>query len=238
MLLYYIRHGDPVYNPDSLTPLGERQAEAVGKRLSGVEMDEIIASTSNRAYLTALPLSEMTKKEIRQEDFLNEGYAWKYFTMEREGGGHMWAYQNDGIRAKFVSREVAMLGDAWYTHPCFDGYRFGEGVAFFEEKIDAFLRQYGYEHDRSSHTYRSIGAHKERIAVFAHEGIGSIFLSSILDLPYPLFAAHYAMAHTGVTVISFADEGDVIIPQMYQHSCDGHLYSEGLPRRYNNRLTL
>ena len=31
MKLYLVRHGDPIYNPDSLTPLGERQAEAVSK---------------------------------------------------------------------------------------------------------------------------------------------------------------------------------------------------------------
>lgn len=24
MLLFYLRHGDPIYNPDSLTPLGMR----------------------------------------------------------------------------------------------------------------------------------------------------------------------------------------------------------------------
>ena len=29
MLLYIVRHGDPIYQPDSLTPLGERQAEAI-----------------------------------------------------------------------------------------------------------------------------------------------------------------------------------------------------------------
>lgn len=28
MILHYIRHGDPVYNPNQLTALGERQAEA------------------------------------------------------------------------------------------------------------------------------------------------------------------------------------------------------------------
>ncbi len=48
MLLYYIRHGDPIYNPDSLTLLGHRQAEAVAKRLSVHVIDEIYASTSNR----------------------------------------------------------------------------------------------------------------------------------------------------------------------------------------------
>ena len=34
MLLYVIRHGDPTYSPDALTPLGHRQAEAVEKRLA------------------------------------------------------------------------------------------------------------------------------------------------------------------------------------------------------------
>lgn len=33
MLLFYIRHGDPIYIPDSLTDLGKRQAEAVARRL-------------------------------------------------------------------------------------------------------------------------------------------------------------------------------------------------------------
>ena len=31
MLFFYVRHGDPIYDPDSLTPLGHRQAEAVAK---------------------------------------------------------------------------------------------------------------------------------------------------------------------------------------------------------------
>ena len=41
MLLYYIRHGDPIYNPDQLTPLGKRQAEAIGKRLAIHGIDKI-----------------------------------------------------------------------------------------------------------------------------------------------------------------------------------------------------
>ena len=32
MLLYFIRHGDPVYSPDSLTPLGHEQAKALERR--------------------------------------------------------------------------------------------------------------------------------------------------------------------------------------------------------------
>ena len=34
MLFFYIRHGDPIYDPDSLTLLGEEQAKALAKRLA------------------------------------------------------------------------------------------------------------------------------------------------------------------------------------------------------------
>ena len=55
MLLFYIRHGDPIYMPDSLTPLGKRQAEAVAKRLSRYGLDKIFVSSSTRAIQTAEP---------------------------------------------------------------------------------------------------------------------------------------------------------------------------------------
>ena len=62
MLFFYIRHGDPIYQPDSLTPLGEYQAEAVKSRLGQFGLDKIYASSSNRAILTATPTAKMLKK--------------------------------------------------------------------------------------------------------------------------------------------------------------------------------
>ena len=82
MLFYYIRHGDPIYDPDSLTPLGERQAESVAKRLTLHGIDEIYASTSNRAILTAKPTAEILKKEIRELDFANESHACRGVAIE------------------------------------------------------------------------------------------------------------------------------------------------------------
>ena len=39
MLLYIIRHGDPIYHPDSLTPRGHLQAQAIAKRLARYGLD-------------------------------------------------------------------------------------------------------------------------------------------------------------------------------------------------------
>ena len=84
MIFYYIRHGDPIYDPDSLTPLGTRQAEALSKRLALYGLDKIYCSTSNRAFLTAKPTCELLNKEAVQLDFANEGYAWRDLTVEKE----------------------------------------------------------------------------------------------------------------------------------------------------------
>ena len=41
MLLFIVRHGDPIYNPDSLTPKGHLQAQALAKRFAVNGLDEI-----------------------------------------------------------------------------------------------------------------------------------------------------------------------------------------------------
>ena len=58
MLLYVIRHGDPCYDPDSLTPLGQRQAEAVGRRLAQVGITRVYSSPLVRAQQTAQPAAD------------------------------------------------------------------------------------------------------------------------------------------------------------------------------------
>jgi probable phosphoglycerate mutase len=53
MLLYIVRHGDPIYETDSLTERGKLQAEAVGKRMYDARIDRIFSSPMGRARETA-----------------------------------------------------------------------------------------------------------------------------------------------------------------------------------------
>ena len=102
MILFFIRHADPVYSPDSLTPLGSRQAESLAKRLSLYGLDEIYASSSNRAIMTAGPTCELLKKEADILDWCNEGHAWKELTVTDENGNRMWGFQNAQTVKDFV----------------------------------------------------------------------------------------------------------------------------------------
>ncbi len=234
MLLYYIRHGDPIYNPNMLTPLGERQAEAVAKRLALHGVDRIFSSPSARAMQTAKPTAEILKTEITELDFTDERHAWEELTCEREDGKLTWMFFTKENRALLSSCEIRELGHRWYSHPSLARYE--KGILRVYDEGDAFLRSLGYEHVRYTGSYKCIAPNDERVAVFAHAGFGSAFLSCLLDIPYPSFAMQFDMTHTGMTVIEFLDEGGVSYPRVLTYSSDAHLYKEGLPTKHGNRV--
>ena len=86
MRLYYVRHGDPIYSPDSLTPLGHAQAEALSKWFLRRPLDRVYASSSNRAVQTSLPTCRLQGKEPILCDWAHEMHAFEDFhALDAEG---------------------------------------------------------------------------------------------------------------------------------------------------------
>ena len=232
MLFFYIRHGDPIYHPDSLTPLGQRQAEAIGRRLARHGLDRIYASTSNRAILTATPASEILRKDIVQLDFANEHHAWMELTIV-ENEKRYWMFQHTPSKELFAQPEMRALGNHWYEHPALEKWNFKKGIDRIRTESDAFFASLGYEHIPDSGRYKVVTPNNERVALFAHQGFGIAFLSCLLDIPYPQYASHFDICHTGMTVIDFKEENGYAYPTVLMHSSDAHLYQSELPTTYN-----
>ena len=72
MLLFYIRHGDPIYDPDSLSPLGHKQAERLVERLKDEGITEIHSSCLGRAIQTAEPTARLLGLDIGIEPWAAE----------------------------------------------------------------------------------------------------------------------------------------------------------------------
>lgn len=240
MFLYYIRHGDPIYNPDSLTELGRKQARALSNRLALYGLDEIYASTSTRAQMTAQPTANRLNLPIIPCEWAHEGLVYEDFSMQKEDGTRCWIFQNPQYVDLLNSEEIIALGDKWYTHSAFTGKRFETGILRIRNAVDEFMLSLGYKHDRARKRYQRIGETQrtdgavKRIALFAHQGFGLAFLSSLLDIPYPFFCTHFDISHTGVSVITFNDNGEFVYPRLLQHSNDSHLYKENLLTGYSN----
>lgn len=235
MIFFYVRHGDPIYNPDSLTPLGVKQSEAVAKRLARYGIDRIYSSTSNRAIQTAKPTSELIKKDIELLEFANENLAWRDFTIENNEK-RTWLFQDEKTKMLFASDSIISLGNNWYNHPLMVDYKIGIDRVYND--TFEFFKALGYEHIRNTGKYKVIKSNDERVSFFAHQGFGIAFLSVVLDIPYPIIANHFDMCHTGITVIEFKEENGYAVPKVLTLSSDAHLYSEGLPTKYNNLLYL
>ena len=87
MLLYILRHGDPIYNPDTLTEKGKLQAKALAERLAVHGLDRVYCSPHGRARETAQPTCEKLGLEMQIEDWTAEKYAWADFAVPILNGG-------------------------------------------------------------------------------------------------------------------------------------------------------
>lgn len=237
MLLYYLRHGDPIYDPDSLTGLGKRQAEALARRLATYGIDEIYSSTSNRALETAEPLAQILKKDIIQLDWANEKYDYMEFSTVSADGSRHWFDALPGSNKLFHSDRITQMGFDWYNAPEFAETKYKSGFERISRETDAFFENLGYKHDHENHGYIPVAPNEKRIAFFAHGGFGAAFFSCMLDIPYPWLVTRSGFSHSSMSVIHFnkPDEG-LVFPALLQLCNDSHLYRDGLPTDYNHYI--
>ena len=238
MLLFYIRHGDPIYNPDSLTPLGHEQAKALAKRLLLCHVDKVYSSPSTRARMTAQPFCELTRKDVAVCDWADEGLAGRDFFLHTEEG-HGWCFQIPAMVQRFNTPAVRNLGARWFEHDDFRGYNFAAGMQQVDRAVDEFLLSLGLRHDRENARYEVVSEVTDtpaRIALFAHQGFGMLFFSSLLDVPYPFFCTHFDFGHSSMTVVNFERQGDYVYPKVLQLANDSHLYREGILTGYQNMI--
>ncbi len=234
MLFFYIRHGDPTYSPDALTPLGHRQAEAVGRRLALHGLDRIYASTSTRAIQTAEHAAEIVGRPIETLDFCHENHAWNEYALSYNGRPKTWCSCIPEFQKIFCDPEILKLGFDWYTDPRLAEFDFGRGEERIGRESDKFFASLGYERLDNSCVYRVTKPNDERVALFAHAGFGIAFLAHILRIPYPMFSLRFEIGHSSMTVVEFSERDGFSVPRILTFSSDSHLYADRLPSGNGN----
>ena len=118
MKLYIIRHGDPDYANDCLTPLGKRQAEALGRRFANTDLDMVFISPLGRAQETAKPTCEIKKLHAEILDWTSENAIYEEL-MVPEGNTSRWCFAQQNTNYK--NNETIRYYDNWQkAHPDFD----------------------------------------------------------------------------------------------------------------------
>lgn len=220
MLLYIIRHADPVYNPDSLTERGKIQAQALAKRLYKCGINKIYSSPCGRAAETAKATSCLTGINIQTADWTKEVYDELSVTLPC--GKKKFAVNLDGT--VFRSDENLMLGDKWYNAKELSTVNAKKVYDTICNNSDTFLQKLGYS--RQNGVYKITASNDDKVAVFCHAGFITLWLAHLLNLSPAMLMAGIGIKHTGVTIIEFENsETGYTTPYCLCLSDTSHLYN-------------
>ena len=236
MKLIIIRHGDPDYEHDSLTPTGLLQAKALVKRFSVHGLDRVYTSPLGRAKMTAAPTCEALGITPEVLEWTSENLAFRDFSIPKRDcpEGREWSF--GAVRnVTYKYTDSVALGKEWYKAPPFCDCNAKEGFERIQRESDAFLSSLGYE--REGDFYRVVRPNEEKVAVFCHYGFGTTWIAHLLSIVPPLFWSTFLINHSSITVIRFPnDKEGVIAPMCITLSDCSHIYEAGIPMKFENWL--
>lgn len=228
MLIYIIRHADPDYPNNTITPAGHEEAKALARRLAGDGLTHIYTSPLGRARDTAQYTADLAKLEPVVEDWLLEHGELKTEVTLRTGGTARyvaWDVHGETIRAQ----SPLPTHDDWHMHPAIPP----ETVAVYADvqaAADQFSAQHGYE--REGERYRIVRPNEDRIAFFCHNGTGLLLLAHWLALPVSLVWIGFWLPPSSVTTVLFEERSDQLaVPRCLGVGDVSHLYEARLPVR-------
>lgn len=226
MNLYIVRHGNPNYGLDCLTELGHKQAEAAAAELETLGIDEIYASTMGRAVETAEHLARRIGKEIHPEPWAREV---EHYAMNGEGKPCQLVSVDPGFTS---SPEIEAMGDAWPSHPRFNGEAaVRETISTIENGMEDFLMRQGYQLEGNRFRIMSPDQPNEKnIALFCHAGAFLVMSAFLLRIPQLTAWHSFFMWQCGYTWCNFANSATgYTVPRYYAVNQSHHLRAAGLP---------
>jgi probable phosphoglycerate mutase len=225
MRLYIIRHADPDYDNNTITPAGHLEARALAPRLAAERLDYIYSSPLGRAVHTAEYTASLTGLTLRVEEWTREmDGLW----IDLPPWGRMvgWDLPAETVRPAppYPTHET------WYRLAPFDEPRFRESFDQLRAASDDFLKRHGYERDQG--TYRCVRSNRDRIAVFCHDGFARAWLAHLLEIPLSLMWASFWLPPSSVTTVLFEERSvERAAPRCIGLGDVSHLYAAGLPVR-------
>lgn len=223
MRIYIVRHGEPDYSIDSLTPAGHKEAAALAKRMVQIAPTHLCCSPVQRAVHTCEYTERAMGRKAEVEDWTAELHDCRddYGPF---GKLMVWDCPGEMIRAKYPMPTAA----DWHEQEGFTNPLFREAQRFVAKHSDEFLARHGYV--REDGRYRIVKGNTHRIAMFCHGGFGLWWLAHLLEIPLPLVFAGFFMPPSSVTTILMDERTkEWATPRCIGLGDISHLYAAGLP---------
>lgn len=226
MLLHIIRHGDPDYRNDTLTPDGRLEAAALAERFAREGLDRIYTSPQGRAADTMRFTADRLGLSHTVLPWAREQYPELFLHDTPQGSRALFQLPGEVLRAG----DPPPTRENWLQMPVFDPVR--AQVKASADRIadasDAFLAELGLA--REGTRYRLARPNVEQVAVFCHAGLALTWLAHLLEIPTPLFWSGFFLAPSSVTTVLFEERSPGwAVPRCIALGDTGHLQAAGLP---------
>ena len=195
MRLLLIRHGDPDYEHDDLTPVGKREAALLAPRIAPMKVRDYFCSPLGRARATAAPTLQLAGRRAEECGWLRESSP-RINRPDRENASVSWDWLPQDWLAdpRFLDRQ------AWRDNEVFRAGRVGEEYDRVVGAFDALLARFGYERD--GFFYRVREANEDTLVFFCHFGVSCVLMSHLMNCSPMVLWHGLVMAPSSVTVIA------------------------------------
>lgn len=221
MKLVIVRHAEPDYSIDSLTPVGWKEAEILSHRISKMPVKEFYCSPLGRAKDTASFTLEKTGRTAEILPWLQEFPA-KVQKPHKTTQGVAW----DWLPGDWTTEPDFFDMQKWTQVEAMANANIEEHYKYVVTEFDKFLAQHGYV--RENNLYRAVAPNEDTIVFFCHFGLECVLLSRILNIPPMLLWHGTCAAPTSVTIVNTEErrEGYAYF-RMSTFGDISHLYAAG-----------
>lgn len=221
MNIILIRHGEPDYENDTLTPKGRDEAIALAKFFENVRVTRFYCSPMGRARDTAAPTLSFTGRRAQVLDWLHE-----FPDCVRDPDNGTVHIPWDLLPRTWTSIPELYDKDKWYDT---DLIKTGNAYEVYKNicaGIDELLAECGYIRD--GEYYRVSEPNHDTLVLFCHFGVMGAVMSHLLGVsPIPLWHGMICPP-TGVTRLSTEErEAGIACFRCNRYGDVSHLYLDG-----------
>lgn len=230
MKLLIVRHGDPDYSIDSLTPKGWHEAELLKNRLTKLDVAAFYCSPLGRAKDTSKATLNALGRTAEIFDWLREfdGYV-----IDPESGERTYSW--DRTPAFLSENDDYYDKDKWISTPFYSSGDVPEKYKTVCDGIDELLARHGYIHDGK--IYRVERENSDTVVLFCHFGVECVLLSHILKIsPVVLWHNFVALPTSVTTLITEEREQGKAVFRCNAFGDISHLYGGDEPASFQARF--
>lgn len=228
MRILIVRHGDPDYEKDSLTPKGFREAELLAERLCKLDVKAFYCSPLGRAQDTARPTLQRLGRSAETLDWLQEFRGKVRRGLKVEG---CW----DRLPSYWCREDNYYSADAWLNTRLMQSKNVEKEYRYVCRHLDTLLARHGYRHN--GRVFDVVDGNHDTIVLFCHFGVEAVLLSHLLSVsPMPLWHNFVALPTSVTTVVTEEREQGIATFRVQQFGDLSHLYAAGEPPAFAARF--